>query len=93
MTPPREVTCTKRLKIRWPGASAAAALSSLRDPAVALELGQRLRLAKTESSRRLLVLALKLAGAAAARAELQRFAESKARSPELRKELREWLAR
>ncbi len=74
------------------GPSAAAALASLKDPAIASELGQRLRLTKAESSRRMLVLALKLDGTAAARGELQRFAGTGAGSLQLRKEVREWLA-
>ncbi len=74
------------------GPSAAAALGSLRDPLIAAELGRRLQLAKSESSRRMLVLALKLDGAPAARAELQRFTDGKSGSPELRRELRQWLA-
>jgi hypothetical protein len=74
------------------GPSAAAALGSLQDPLIAAELGRRLQLAKTESSQRMLVLALQLDGAPAARAELQRFADRRTGSPELRRELRQWLA-
>ncbi len=73
------------------GPSAAAALGALHDPAVALELGRRLRLARTEQSRRLLVLALGLDGSQSARLELQRFAETRTGSPQLQNVVREWL--
>lgn len=73
-------------------ASAATALASLHDPALADELGRRLRAEPQESSRRHLVLALKLDGSMAARTELERFARTKAGSAELQKEVRAWLA-
>lgn len=73
-------------------ASAATALASLHDPAVASELGRRLRAEPREWSRRHLVLALKLDGSTAARSELETFARIKAGSAELQKEVRAWLA-
>lgn len=75
------------------GPSAAAALARLQDPAVAAELGRRLGQANTEQSRRLLVLALRLDGSAAARAELRRFMKSRTGSGPLREEVQQWLAR
>ncbi|MFZ2508230.1 MAG: hypothetical protein WAW79_07145 [Steroidobacteraceae bacterium] len=74
------------------GPSAAAALGALHDPAVAPELGRRLRLARTEQSRRLFVLALGLDGSQSARIELKRFAEARTGSPQLQNEVRQWLA-
>ncbi|HEY6099841.1 MAG TPA: hypothetical protein VIW03_10450, partial [Anaeromyxobacter sp.] len=73
--------------------SAAAALAWLADPSVSAELGRRLALAKTEDTRRILVLALKLDADPAARAGLARFAQSGAGSPKLQREVRSWLAR
>ena len=72
--------------------SAAAALAALQEPGVAVQVGERLRSAKTEPQRRMLVLALQLDGGSAARAELARFSESGAGTAQLRKEVREWLA-
>ena len=73
------------------GPSAAAALAALHDPAVSAELGRRLAGARTEESRRLCVLALKLDESPAARAELKRFAGTRAGSGQLQKEVRQWL--
>ncbi len=75
------------------GPSAAAALAGLHDPAVSAELGRRLAAARTEDSRRLYVLALKLDATPAARSELERFAGAHAGSAPLQKELRQWLER
>ena len=75
------------------GASAAAALGRLGDPAVSAELGQRLANSRDEDGRRRLVLALKLDASPAARAELARFAKSDAGSAHLQKEVRQWLER
>ena len=72
--------------------SAAAALGRISDSAVSAEVGQRLSQARTEDERRLLVLALRLDANPAARAELERFADSGAGSPRLQKEVRQWLA-
>lgn len=74
------------------GPSAAAALARLDDPAVSAELGRRLARADSESARRLLVLALRLDGSGAARAELERFLETNNGSQPLRREVRQWLA-
>ena len=71
--------------------SAAAALARLADPAVSAALGQRLAAAKSEQSRRAIVLALKLDATPAARAELERFARSGAGSPRLRSQVDAWL--
>jgi hypothetical protein len=73
-------------------ASAATALASLHDSAVAAEIGLRLRASTTETARRELVLALKLDGTPAARAQLDQFVKARAGSAELRKEVRTWLA-
>jgi hypothetical protein len=73
--------------------SAAAALGRLSEPAVSAEIGRRLAGAPDEPSRRLLVLALRLDPGPAARAELERFALSGAGSPQLQKEVRQWLGR
>ena len=75
------------------GPSAAAALATLKDPAVASELGRRLAEARSEESRRLFVLALRLDESAASREELQRFAASKHGSSELQREVQQWLER
>lgn len=75
------------------GPSAAAALAALDDPAVAPELGRRLAKTRSEESRRLIVLALRLDASAAAQEELRRFAASKQGSAELQKETRQWLER
>ena len=75
------------------GPSAAAALAALHDPAVSADLGRRLAGVKSEDSRRLLVLALRLDASPAARAELERFAKADAGSAQLRKEVRQWLVR
>jgi len=75
------------------GPSAAAALARLADPAVSAEVGRRLAAAPDESSRRLAVLALRLDGSPAARAELERFAEGGRGSPQLQTEVRRWLER
>ncbi len=72
--------------------SAAAALAALQEPGIAMQIGERLRSAKTEPQRRMLALALQLDGGSAARAELARFSESGAGTAQLRKEIREWLA-
>jgi hypothetical protein len=73
--------------------SAASALARLPDPSVSAELGRRLAAARTETERRVLVLALKLDADPAARAELERFAKSGAGSARLQQEVRAWLAR
>ena len=75
------------------GPSAAAALAGLHDPAVSAELGRHLAGTRSEESRRLYVLALKLDATPAARAELERFVETHAGSAPLQKELRQWLQR
>ena len=75
------------------GPSAAAALAALHDPAVSADLGRRLASVKSEESRRLLVLALRLDASPAARAELERFAKTDAGSAQLQKEVRQWLVR
>lgn len=75
------------------GPSAAAALATLGDPAVAAELGRRLNYARSEESRRVLVLALRLDASAASREELRRFAATKQGSADLQKEVRQWLTR
>ena len=73
--------------------SAAAALGRLSEPAVSAEIGRRLAVAPDELSRRTYVLALRLDPGPAARAELERFALSGAGSPQLQKEVRQWLGR
>ncbi|HJQ73820.1 MAG TPA: hypothetical protein VJ814_02965, partial [Gaiellaceae bacterium] len=73
--------------------SASAALASIPDPSVSAELGRRLGAAKTEEQRRVLVLALKLDADPAARAELERFSQSRAGSPKLQQNVRSWLVR
>ncbi len=75
------------------GPSAAAALAALGDPAVAAELGRRLAGIRSEESRRMVVLALRLDASAGAREELWRFAASKQGSAELQREVRQWLDR
>ena len=75
------------------GASAAAALGRLDDPAVSAEIGRRLDGAEDEATRRRLVLALKLDGSPAARDALGRFAKAGAGSAPLRREVRQWLER
>ena len=75
------------------GPSAAAALAALHDPAVSADLGRRLATAKSEESRRLLVLALRLDASPAARVELERFTKADAGSAQLQKEVRQWLVR
>jgi hypothetical protein len=75
------------------GPSAAAALGSLGDPAIAAEVGAKLARAREERERSLLVLALRLDRQPAARMELERFANSGAGSPQLRQEVRQWLER
>ncbi|MGH8242356.1 MAG: hypothetical protein ACRETY_03300, partial [Steroidobacteraceae bacterium] len=75
------------------GPSAAAALGRLSDPGVCAELGQRLANARSEQERRLLVLALRLDPQPAARAELERYAKAGVGSPQLQREVRQWLAR
>ena len=72
--------------------SAAAALAALQEPSVAVQIGERLRKTRSEPTRRMLALALQLDGGSAARTELARFAASGAGTPQLRKEVREWLA-
>ncbi len=74
------------------GPSAAAALATLGDPAIATELGRRLAGARTEESRRLVVLALRLDASAGSRAQLARFAATSQGSAELQQEVRQWLA-
>jgi hypothetical protein len=75
------------------GASAAAALGRLGEPAVSAEIGRRLDVAADEGTRRRLVLALKLDGSPAARDALGRFAKGGAGSAPLRQEVRQWLER
>ncbi len=75
------------------GPSAAAALAAIGDAAVAAELGRRLAESRSEESRRMLVLALKLDGSAGAHEELRRFAATNAGSAQLQKEVRQWLER
>lgn len=75
------------------GASAAAALGGLADPAVSAELGRRLRASRTESSRRLYALALRLDPGDAAREELRRFAATRTGSAQLQREVQQWLRR
>lgn len=75
------------------GASAAAALGRLGEPAVTAEIGRRLDVAADEGTRRRLVLALKLDGSPAARDSLGRFAKGGAGSAPLRQEVRQWLER
>lgn len=75
------------------GASAAAALAGLSDPGVAAELGRRLRASRSESSRRLYALALRLDPGLAAREELRRFAATRTGSGELQREVQLWLRR
>lgn len=75
------------------GPSAAAALATIDDASITAELGERLRESRNESSRRMLVLALKLDGSAAANEELRRFTETRAGSRQLQQELRLWLER
>lgn len=75
------------------GASAAAAIAAIGDPASAAEIGRRLRSASSEMVRRHLVLALQLDGGTAARDELERFAATGRGSRQLRSELRLWLDR
>ncbi len=75
------------------GPSAAAALAASGDASITPELGRRLAESRTEESRRLLVLALKLDGSAGAREELRRFAATKAGSAQLQEEVQQWLAR
>ena len=72
--------------------SAAAALASLHDAAVASEVGRRLRSEPREDMRRRLALALQLDGSQAARAELERFLEARTGSTQLRKDVSAWLA-
>ncbi|HEU4530943.1 MAG TPA: hypothetical protein VFR59_07135 [Steroidobacteraceae bacterium] len=72
--------------------SAAAALAALKEPSVAVQIGESLRKTRSEPTRRMLALALQLDGGSTARAELARFAASGAGTPQLRKEVREWLA-
>ncbi len=72
--------------------SAAAALGELHDPVVAARLGERLRTSRSERDLRHGVLALKLDGSAAARAELERFTRLRSGSAQLQKEVRTWLA-
>lgn len=75
------------------GASAAAALGRLGEPAVSAEIGRKLAGAQDEAARRRLVLALRLDGSPAARAELLRFEQAGTGSASLRREVRQWLER
>lgn len=75
------------------GPSAAAALAAIGDPAVASELGRRLRAATSEPSRRMHVLALRLDASPAAREELRRFAAAGQGTAQLRQEVDQWLER
>jgi hypothetical protein len=75
------------------GASAAAGLGKLHDPALAAELGRSLATATVEATRRHIALALQFDGSESARQQLQRFAQSGKGSRELRKEIAAWLAR
>ena len=72
--------------------SAAAALASLRDPAIAAEIGRRLKSEPREDIRRRLALALQLDGSPAARAELERFVAARSGSAQLQKDVSAWLA-
>lgn len=75
------------------GPSAAAALAGIGDPAVPAEVGQRLRASRSDWSRRMYVLALKLDSSPAARQELHRFLETGRGPPQFRREVRQWLER
>jgi len=75
------------------GASAATALSSIDDPAIAAEIGRRLRTTSSDTARRHFVLALQLDGGSAARDELGRFIATRQGSAQLRSEVRQWLDR
>jgi hypothetical protein len=75
------------------GASAATALSSIDDPAIAAEIGRRLRTTSSDIARRHFVLALQLDGGSAARDELGRFVAARQGSAQLRSEVRQWLDR
>jgi hypothetical protein len=75
------------------GPSAAAALAAIDDASIAADLGERLRASRSESSRRVLVLALKLSASAGAREELRRFAATHAGSKPLQHEVQQWLER
>jgi hypothetical protein len=72
--------------------SAAAALASLRDPAIAAEIGRRLENERREDIRRRLALALQLDGSPAARAALERFVAARSGSAQLQKDVSAWLA-
>ena len=91
--PRRASSSSTRSSQRDVGPSAAAALAALDDPTVAAELGRRLAKSRSEESRRLIVLALRLDASPAAQEELGRFAASKQGSAELQKETRQWLER
>jgi hypothetical protein len=75
------------------GASAATALASIDDPAIAAEIGRRLSTTSSDIARRHFVLALQLDGGSAARDELGRFVASQQGSAQLRSEVRRWLDR
>jgi hypothetical protein len=75
------------------GPSAAAALASVGDPAIAAEIGRRLRASTTDQPRRLHVLALKLDASPAARDELRRFLAARQGSAKLRSDVLQWLER
>jgi hypothetical protein len=72
--------------------SAAAALASLHDPAIAAELGRRLESEPREDIRGRLALALQLDGSPAARIELAGFVAARSGSAQLRKDVGAWLA-
>lgn len=73
------------------GASAATALASIGDPAIAAEIGRRLRAASSDTARRHFVLALQLDGGSSARDELGRFVATGQGSAQLRSEVQKWL--
>jgi hypothetical protein len=75
------------------GASAATALASIDDPAIAADIGRRLHSTSSDIARRHLVLALLLDGGSAARDELGRFVATQQGSAQLRSEVRRWLDR
>jgi len=75
------------------GPSAAAALASVGDPAIAVEIGRRLRVTTADQPRRLHVLALKLDASPVARDELRRFLATGQGSAQLRSDVQQWLER
>jgi hypothetical protein len=75
------------------GPSAAAALAAIGDPAIAAEIGRRLRATHADQARRLHVLALKLDASPSAREELRRFVAARQGPAQLRAEVQQWLER